>query len=362
MKGRTMRSVSICAAATLALVAATLTACSDGSGVGGPVGSGGSGPSNGTAGTPSNGGSSVIPNGGTGNNTAGTGEMPTAGTSPMPTAGSGGDTTIPMGGTGSGGMPPAGGAPAGGMGGAGGGTGGASGNESGPFKVLIISTTLEFHHDSIPACQQMVKDFGTKDANNTWTADIETDDLPHFTADGLKPYRLIFSCNPTGTVFSGNSKVKDKAAAMKAFQDFIEVNGGGFAGVHSASDFEKTNGFPWAINTLLGAYFDRHDNDGTQGSVTIDPTAAGSPLVKGLSQSLSTQDEWYYMNRDVSAQPGFKIIQRLAKDNRPVTWTKDFGGKGRMFYTIRGHNQSVYKEAEFLTVVRNGILWATKRL
>jgi len=365
MKGRTMRtmrSVSICAATAFALVAATLTACSDGSGVIGQGGSGSTGEPMGTAGTPGTAGSSVIPNGGTGTSTGGTGDMPTAGTSPTPTAGSGGTTTIPTGGTGSGGgAPPAGGAPTGGSGGASGGAGGGGGGvKSGPFKVLIISTALEFPHDSIPDCQQMVADLGKADPANPWTTKVETDDLADFTTAGLADYQLIFSCNPTGRVFSGNQKVMDAAGKMKAFQDFIEKDGKGFAGVHSASDFENQNGFPWFTNVLMGAYFVSHDNDGTSGSVVSDTVNKDHVVLTGLSGSLSTQDEWYKMNRDVASQPGFKILQRLGADQRPLTWVKEVGA-GRMFYTVRGHNKARYKEEPFKTLVKNGIYWVTRR-
>ena len=95
--------------------------------------------------------------------------------------------------------------------------------------------------------------------------------------------------------------------------------------------------------------------------MTPDPNAGTHPVLKGLSPSLSTQDEWYFMNRDVSAQPGFKILQRLAKDNRPLSWVKEIG-TGRMFYTVRGHNKTVYTEKEFRAIVQNAIMWVTKRV
>jgi len=252
-----------------------------------------------------------------------------------------------MPGGGSGGTPPAGGS-------------GGGGAVSGPFKVLIISTALEFAHDSIPDCQQMVSDLGKADAANPWTTKIEGDDLADFTATGLADYGLIFSCSPTGRVFSGNPKVKDPKGAMTAFQTFIETDGKAFAGVHSASDFEKTNGFPWFTNTLMGAYFDTHDNDGTSGSVVSDMTNKDHPVLAGLSATLSSQDEWYKMNRDPGSQPGFKILQRLAADQRPLTWVKDVG-KGRMFYTVRGHNKARFKEEPFRNVVKNGIYWVMRR-
>jgi type 1 glutamine amidotransferase len=307
------------------------------------------------------------------------GVVPTAGDAPM--AGSG----MTVGGSG-GGMDMGGGNSGGASNGGGSGGGGVDPN-SGPFKILVLSTTLEFHHDSIPICQLMLgieanraaveQDRGKAEPPNLgatpdnmmpqgtkpgsqWTADLATDDLAQFTTENLKKYAMVFSCNPTGTVFSANPKVADKAAVMTALQTFVE-GGGAWAGVHSATDFEKQNGFPWFVNTLVGAYFDHHDGDGTAGTVQINSQLANHPVLRGVQATWSTQDEWYYMNRDVSGQPGFQILSRLASDNRPVAWIKEVSG-GRMFYTIKGHNKSVYEEPDFRKLVLNGILWATHRL
>jgi len=175
---------------------------------------------------------------------------------------------------------------------------------------------------------------------------------------------MVFSCSPTGTVFSNNPNVKDKATsatAMAALQKFVE-GGGAFGGVHSASDFENSNGFPWFTNTLMGAYFTTHENDGTSGTVQVEAAFANHPVMRGVPATWSTQDEWYHMNRDVGAQPGFQILARLAVDNRPIIWIKEFN-QGRMFYTVRGHNKDRFdKEPAFRTLMLNGILWATHRL
>jgi type 1 glutamine amidotransferase len=363
-----MRVFSIVCGATVTL-GATLAACSDGSnllGNGGAAGMSTTDPAGSSTGATA--GSSVVPTTGgdsPSTSTAGTTALPVAGSSGTTTGGAqtgsggGGGPVVTGGGGagGSGGGAPIAGTDAGGSGGA----GGAPPVTAGPFKVLVISTALEFPHDSIGECQKMVADLGKLDPNNSWTTKVEGDDLADFTAAGLKDYGLIFSCNPTGRVFSGNPKLVDKAGAMKAFQDFIETDGKGFAGVHSASDFEKTNGFPWFTNTLMGAYFVSHDNDGTSGSVVSDSQNAKHVALTGLAGTFSTKDEWYKMNRDPGSQPGFKILQRLASDSRPLTWVKDVGA-GRMFYTARGHAKYTFTEEPFRNVVKNGILWATKRL
>lgn len=131
--------------------------------------------------------------------------------------------------------------------------------------------------------------------------------------------------------------------------------------MHSATDFEKANGFPWFVNTLVGGYFDHHDGDGTSGTVQVNPMYKDHPVMRNVPPTWSTQDEWYYMNRDIGAQPGFQILARLG-DNRPVVWVKEVG-KGRSFYTIRGHNRDRFdKEPAYRQLVLNGILWATHRL
>ncbi|MEO8902744.1 MAG: ThuA domain-containing protein [Polyangiaceae bacterium] len=368
-----MRTFAICAVtlAVAGVLGSSLVACSDGSnglmglaaGAAGSPSAGASTTNGGSPATPGAGsgnvssmaGTDTTPTGGTGNGTGGTadpggGGMPQAGGAPP--AGGTGDTVGGAGGTAAGGTA-AGGAAAGGSGG--------GGVVSGPFKILIVSTALEFAHDSIPDCQQMISDLGKTDPNNPWTTKVETDDLADFTDAGLKDYGMVFFCSPTGRVFSGNSKVANKAGAMTAFQNFIEKDGKAFGGIHSASDFEKTNGFPWFTNTLMGAYFQSHGGPSDPGTVVSDTTNKSHPILAGLAATYSTSDEWYVMNRDPSTQPGFKIVQRLAVDSRPLTWVKEVGA-GRMFNTVRGHNKSVYKEEPFRTVVKNGILWTTKRV
>jgi type 1 glutamine amidotransferase len=291
-----------------------------------------------------------------------------------PTGGHGGAWTS-SGGSGNGGDS-LGGAAAGGketVGGAAGAPseGGGSGTDAhaGRFKILILSKALEFAHSSILDCQALLKDLGaTPDANmpagtkpgSQFTTTIANVDLSDFTDDELKNYAMLFWCNPTGPVFSsGGSNGK---IGMAAVQKFVE-RGGAWGGVHAAADFEKTNGFPWFTNTLLGGYFDHHDADGTMGTVQVEAGFDSHPVLRGVPPTWNVQDEWYYMNRDIASLPDVKILSRLT-DNRPVVWVKELGAEkaGRMFYTIRGHNSSVYKEPEFRTLVLNGILWATHRL
>jgi len=204
---------------------------------------------------------------------------------------------------------------------------------------------------------------GTKPGSQ-FTTLIENDDLADFTAAKLKDYGMLFWCTPTGTVFSDNPSVQNKATAMSALQGYVE-GGGAWGAVHSATDFEKTGGFPWYTNTLVGGYLDTFLPDGTSGTVQVEAAYADHPVMRSVPATWPVRDEWFRMNRDIGAQPGFQILARLATstDNRPVVWIKDFGASSaRMFYTIRGHAPAVYGEQEFRQLVLSGILWATHRL
>jgi type 1 glutamine amidotransferase len=105
---------------------------------------------------------------------------------------------------------------------------------------------------------------------------------------------------------------------------------------------------------------------------------ATHPVMRGLPSPLSAMDEWYYLDRPISAQPGFQVLATLsgaapvagepAGDMRAVVWIKQFPvaadptREGRMFNTIRGHNIIRYGETDFRQLVHQGILWATHRL
>ncbi len=268
--------------------------------------------------------------------------------------------------------------------GSGGASGGASGGGgasgaanvdpySGPFKILVLSKTLGFHHDSIPACQQMLRELGTcVDAasctmaglgdspingakpNSSFTVDVagapatgcptiassgpnasdngyttynsmgcdgSTSDLSQFSATNLDtnqfssltapqgPYQMIFFCSPTGTDFTSGGP--NGAAGMTAIQSFITA-GGAYGGVHSAPDFENSEMWQFYYNDLMGAWFKDHNNDGTPGTVNTVPMYANHPVMRGIPSPWNTQDEWYLENREISSQPGFQILATLS--------------------------------------------------
>ena len=372
MKGSVMRTYTICAAAVVA--AAFLGACSDGSaGLGTPAATAGSPSTSGdnpTVGTGGDNTTSNVPTGGSGGTpTPGTetinDNLPIAEVDPMGNSGGTGNMPVP---------------------GAGGSTGGEEddGLKQGPFKILVLTTTLEFPHDSIAVGNQMLNDLGQASAperanisglapDATWTVDqmIRDGGDPNYfseiTAENLAQYDVVYSNNPTGPVFTN---APDSANKKAVFQTWFE-SGGAWAGHHSATDFEKDNRWTWFTENVAGGWFVDHDDDNTPGTVSTQPQFAEHPIVNGLASPWNTTDEWYLMNRNIEGVPGFNILAKVTVSSsrfpggtqaRPAIWTTENEGGGRAFYTIKGHNRTVFAEPQFRQLMLRGILWSAHRL
>src|ERR1700761_619291 len=109
-------------------------------------------------------------------------------------------------------------------------------------KVLVFSKTAGFHHASIAVGVPAIIKLGQE---NNFDVDTTTD-ASKFTTDNLKQYAAVIFLSTTGTVLNDEQQ--------KAFEQYIR-SGGGFVGVHAASDTEY--GWPW-YGDLVGAYFKSH--------------------------------------------------------------------------------------------------------
>ena len=158
---------------------------------------------------------------------------------------------------------------------------------------------------------------------------------------------MFYSNNPTGAVFTN---APSGAQKKQIFVDYWN-NGGAWAGQHSATDFENNNKWTWFNDNIDGGWFVDHDNPLTPGTVITQTDQVNHPIMKGLPSPWSTSDEWYIMNRNIEAVPGFRILAKVTVTNsskgttpRPAVWvTENENAKGgRAFYTIKGHSQSNY--------------------
>ncbi|MEO3859371.1 ThuA domain-containing protein [Acrocarpospora sp. B8E8] len=211
------------------------------------------------------------------------------------------------------------------------------------FKVLVFSKTTGFRHDSIPDGVAAVQKLGTE---NNFAVDA-TEDSAAFTDANLAQYQAVIFMSTTGDPVS---TPEQKAA----FERYIQ-NGGGYAGVHAASD----SGYNWAwYGQLVGAYFKSHPAI-QQATVRVEDPA--HPSTAHLPTSWVRTDEWY----DYQANPRATVHVLASMDDKsytgatmgidhPTMWCQDFDG-GRSWYTGLGHTKESFVEPNFLTMLLGGI-------
>jgi len=110
------------------------------------------------------------------------------------------------------------------------------------FRALVFSKTTGFRHDSI---QQGIDAIAKLGAEHRFAVD-STEDAARFSDPIMARYKVVVFLNTTGDILDAGEKA--------AFERYIR-SGGGFAGIHSASDTEYQ--WPW-YGRLVGAYFASH--------------------------------------------------------------------------------------------------------
>src|SRR5690348_2523131 len=94
-----------------------------------------------------------------------------------------------------------------------------------PLSLLVFTKTAGFRHDAIPAAVKALQDLASE---KKWEM-VATEDAGSFTADNLAKFDSVVFLLTTGDVLD--------EAQQKAFETYIE-GGGGYVGVHSATDTE----------------------------------------------------------------------------------------------------------------------------
>ncbi|NHC45029.1 DUF1349 domain-containing protein [Motilibacter sp. K478] len=214
--------------------------------------------------------------------------------------------------------------------------------EAEPFKALVFSKTAGFRHDAIPAALAAIQKLGQE---NDFTVD-STEDASKFTDANLAQYDVVIWNSTTGDVLDD--------AQQAAFERYIR-NGGGYAGLHSASDTEYS--WPW-YGKLVGAYFDSHPQNQ---NVTVKTEDRAHPSTAHLPASATRFDELY--NYRTNPRDTVHVLQSYDErsysggnmgSDHPITWCQDYDG-GRAWYTGQGHTQESYAEPAFLKLLLGGI-------
>jgi type 1 glutamine amidotransferase len=220
-----------------------------------------------------------------------------------------------------------------------------------PAAILVFSKTAEFRHDSIPAAQTALRQLA---AEHGWRADF-TEDATVFTYKRLARYDAVIFLLTTGDVLN----TKQEAA----FERYIRA-GGGFVGVHSASDTEY--GWAW-YGGLVGAHNNPQNKHSSVVPATIQVHDHAHPSTAGLPDRWTRTDEWY--NFATNPRPQVHVLMTVDEStytggtmgaDHPIAWYHKYDG-GRAWYTALGHTAESYREPLFLAHLWGGVDFAASR-
>ncbi|MEO9870996.1 ThuA domain-containing protein [Ekhidna sp.] len=222
-----------------------------------------------------------------------------------------------------------------------------------PLRVLVYHETAGFRHGSINAGIQMVQDFGT---TNGWTVEAsQSSDI--FNDANLSTVDVVIWMNT-----SGNGLLT--ATEQDAFENYIQ-SGGGFVGVHAATDTYRNGSWPW-YNELVGAIVQTGPNHTSNNFNATMDVIGSHPAVSHLGVEWNKSEEYYYweLNGGFLFSGNIDLLRVRSTGSqtydvaRPITWYKEYDG-GRSFYTALGHNGGDYSSnSDFITMMEQAILWA----
>jgi len=222
----------------------------------------------------------------------------------------------------------------------------AEGNSNSRVRVLVFSKTAGFRHRSIPVGIDCVREV------LAGTAEVEaTEDSSRFTDKELARFTAVVFLSTTGDVLDSSQQ--------DAFRRFVE-NGGGFAGIHAASDTEHD--WPW-FTDMIGARFIGHPPVQPATIVVEDRTHESTRMLPARWQRT---DEWYRFHRNPRSMDGIHVLASLDEStyqgggmdgDHPCAWWR-LMGRGRCWYTAGGHTEESFQEPLFRDHLRGGILWA----
>src|SRR5215471_12183038 len=211
-----------------------------------------------------------------------------------------------------------------------------------PFAVLVFSKTTGFRHDSIPDGIAAIRALG---AEHGFRVD-DTEDPERLTDAALAQYRVVVFLSTTGDILDPAQKA--------AFERYIR-SGGGFVGIHSASDTEYH--WPW-YGRLVGTWFASHPQIQR---ATIRIGDAGHPSTKSLPAKWERTDEWYnFRTNPRSAVHVLATVDEASYSggamgaDHPIAWCQTIGS-GRSWYTAMGHTAESYAEPLFRLHLLGGI-------
>lgn len=220
--------------------------------------------------------------------------------------------------------------------------------EAQPKRVLYLTHSAGFRHDSIPVSVQALRAGARVEI-------VATEDVGMLNAATLRGFDAV--------LFFTSGELPVTEQQKRDLLDFVRA-GKGFGGVHSATDTFYT----WPeYGELIGARFNGHP---WVQPVRFDIEDPEHPAMKGLGTGFTKLEEVYQF-REFSRER-VRVLMTLdaasvdlgaagvnpGTEDFPLTWCRRYGA-GRVFYSALGHFDSTWRDARFLGMMQEALLWLT---
>jgi len=176
----------------------------------------------------------------------------------------------------------------------------------------------------------------------------------------LKNYKVVIQLNYPPYTWN--------ETAQSAFTRYIDEGRGGWVGFHHATLLGEFDGYQmwnWFSEFMGGIRFKNYIAATASGKVNVE--VQNHPVMKGVSPSFVIDgDEWYTFNKNPRPnvhvlatvdESSYKPASDIKMGDHPVVWINEMK-KARNVYFLMGHDASLLKNPEFLTMVSNAIFWA----
>ena len=216
-----------------------------------------------------------------------------------------------------------------------------------PVRVLMLTTTAGFRHESIPTARQAMANLAASTGEFSLAA---TEDLSTLSADNLRNFDVVMFALTSG-------ELPLSAAQKTALLDFV-ASGHGFVGVHSATDTL----YEWSdYGRLVGAYFRDHPWT-QQGTVVVEDPS--HPAAAGIGDRFSLVEEFYTFQENPRGR--VQVLLHLdaasvgSTGDYPLAWAQSFGA-GRAYYNALGHFSETWSDPRFQRQLAGAIRWTAAR-
>ncbi|WP_284615010.1 ThuA domain-containing protein [Aquabacterium humicola] len=249
-------------------------------------------------------------------------------------------------------------------------------------RLLLVTTTLGWRHSSIETAERVIAQLGA--AGGSFTVELAAVTPPPEPGAGVTAAQVAqYASERAAYADRVRAVLADKlaAASLSRYDAVAFVNttgelplpdpealiawvraGGAFVGVHSASD--TLHGFRPYID-MLGGEFHHHREQVRVEAVNLAPSHPATRHFGARWNLGGLLEEIYLLqNHHRDAVQPLLALERHPHSGEPgyhgLSWCKPFG-RGRVFYTALGHNESVWELPAFQQHLAGGIAWALRR-